>query len=344
MALNDSPTKHLVTLGMFIIDTFEFRNDDGELSGKTIAEQIGGGGTYCAIGARVWLPPDRVGMIVDRGHDFPIATQEALDKYGSEIWHFRDDSDRVTTKAVNIYRGDYRGFQYLTPRIRITPVDLEGTPLARPTQLHFICSPKRAAVILQEVREISEWTPITIYEPIPFRCVPEELPALRAILSEIVILSPNAEEAHSLLSLPGPPTKSSVEHAAQMFLDMGVGKNGSGSVIIRSGAMGAYVLSRDRPSGMWIDAYWREAETENVRDVTGAGNSFLGGLSAGLHFAKGDVYEASLYASVSASYTVEQNGLPRVDRGSTNREIWNGDRPEDRLKILRDRHALRHPA
>jgi len=184
-----------------------------------------------------------------------------------------------------------------------------------------------------------EWTPITIYEPIPDRCVPEELPALRAILHEIDILSPNAEEAHSLLSIPLPPTKSSIESVAQIFLDLGVGKDGSGSVIIRSGAMGAYALNRDRPSGAWVDAYWRDTEIENVRDVTGAGNSFLGGLSAGLLFSEGDVYEATFYASVSASYTVEQNGLPRVGRDSANREIWNGDRPEDRLKLIRDRHA-----
>ena len=40
MAPNSGSSKHLVTLGMFIIDTFEFRTEDGELSGETLAEQV----------------------------------------------------------------------------------------------------------------------------------------------------------------------------------------------------------------------------------------------------------------------------------------------------------------
>lgn len=61
-------------------------------------------------------------------------------------------------------------FEYLTPRIRITPFDLESTPLAAPNYLHFICSPERASSILVEIDQISHrtpWKPICIYEPIP---------------------------------------------------------------------------------------------------------------------------------------------------------------------------------
>jgi sugar/nucleoside kinase (ribokinase family) len=123
--------------------------------------------------------------------------------------------------------------------------------------------------------------------------VPEELPALIDVLPSIAVLrydfektrgecwsqsrgpfyfvsvrtSPNAEEALSLLSLPELPTKQSVEHAATKFLDMGVGKAGAGCVIIRSGAMGAYVTTREK-GGQWVDAYWIDNK-EKVIDVTG---------------------------------------------------------------------------
>jgi hypothetical protein len=60
-------------------------------------------------------------------------------------------------------------FQYLTPRIQITPCDLTDTPLFRPTTLHFICSPTRAAVIMSQVAQVESWSPVTIYEPIPVR-------------------------------------------------------------------------------------------------------------------------------------------------------------------------------
>jgi hypothetical protein len=79
-------------------------------------------------------------------------------------------------------------------------------------------------------------------------------------------ISPNAEEALGLLSVPLPPTKSSIEQACKAFLDFGVGPGGTGWVIIRSGSMGAYVASRSQP-GTWIDAYWRT--DERVVDVTG---------------------------------------------------------------------------
>jgi hypothetical protein len=35
------------------------------------------------------------------------------------------------------------------------------------------------------------------------------------------------------------------------------------------------------------------------------------------------------YAIVSASFTIEQHGLPTLKDG-----LWNGDRPEDRLHTL----------
>lgn len=90
---------------------------------------------------------------------------------------------------------------------------------------------------------------------------------------------------------------------------MGVGKENFGSVIIRSGALGAYVITSDR-KGQWIDAFWDSPENiDRVVDVTGAdysdslgacdytdrklgaGNTFLGGLAAGLFLANKDVYE-----------------------------------------------------
>lgn len=105
-------------------------------------------------------------------------------------------------------------FQYLTPRIRLTPNDLSDTVLANPKMLHFICSPARALTITSEV-EAQGWKPITIYEPIPVcalhadstwnqlslifvkdRCIPEELPSLKKVLHLISILRSVHEVNH----------------------------------------------------------------------------------------------------------------------------------------------------
>ena len=60
-------------------------------------------------------------------------------------------------------------FEYLTPRLRITPRDLLSTKLSRPRVLHFICSPTRAASILADIKLEEAWLPTTVYEPIPVR-------------------------------------------------------------------------------------------------------------------------------------------------------------------------------
>jgi len=82
------------------------------------------------------------------------------------------------------------------------------------------------------------------------------------------MLSPNAEEALSLLSRKDAPTKELVEWAAEMLLASGAEKDWHGWVIIRSGAMGAYVRSRAH-EGAWVEAYWTESDAEKVVDVTG---------------------------------------------------------------------------
>lgn len=146
------------------------------------------------------LPASEVGMIIDKGVDFPREIDATLRTYGESMWFFREQPDVATTRALNAYTGDHReyvcppqaaanpgyshcmqrshprpipcsfsSFQYLTPRIRIAPCDLTDTPLARPTTLHFICSPTRAAVIASQVAQVEGWSPLTIYEPIPVR-------------------------------------------------------------------------------------------------------------------------------------------------------------------------------
>jgi hypothetical protein len=124
-------------------------------------------------------------MVVDQGHDFPPEVRDKLNTFGSDMWLYRQH-DGETTRALNSYLGEVRGFvtarscaivvsfmrdhrfQYLTPRIRITPRDLVGTRLANPKHLHFICSPERALTIIAELEELL-WDSVTIFEPIPVR-------------------------------------------------------------------------------------------------------------------------------------------------------------------------------
>lgn len=61
-----------------------------------------------AVAARLFLPPDRCGMIIDRGEDFPEAFEKELNAYGEGMIWFRPRAGK-TTRAINIYSGGQIG-------------------------------------------------------------------------------------------------------------------------------------------------------------------------------------------------------------------------------------------
>ncbi|KAL2114354.1 hypothetical protein VUR80DRAFT_8869 [Thermomyces stellatus] len=85
---------------------------------------------------------------------------------------------------------------------------------------------------------------------------------------------------------------------------------------------------------MWIPAYHGDAS--KVVDPTGGGNAFLGGLSVALARGK-SIEEAVAWGSVSASFVIEQVGLPTLGRDEDGNETWNGERPDVRLKDFQRR-------
>lgn len=94
-----------------------------------------------------------------------------------------------------------------------------------------------------------------------------------------------------------------------------------------------------------MPAYHTAEAASRVVDVTGGGNSYLGGLTAWLathdepytNPAEDDVIEwlrgALASGAVSASFAIEQLALPRLETNSID-ETWNGDRPQRRLEEL----------
>ncbi|GAA6012021.1 hypothetical protein JCM11491_000138 [Sporobolomyces phaffii] len=337
----------VASLGLFILDTFEWRTPSSSNSADqgptTLLKRdegvIGGGGTYAMIGSRIWLEPEQVGILVDRGHDWDPQVEAQLDAFGRSMWIYRDKAGE-TTKALNLYTGEHRDFKYLTPRTRLEPQDLPDQ-FHSAQFLHFVCSPTRALVIHSQLS--SSWSPRLVYEPIPDRCVPEELDALRRILPHVGIFSPNHEEAAAFYGISPRQVvergQRGVEDLAQRFLDEGA----QDTVVIRSGAWGAYAVRKDRrDEGFWVPAYYAYDDADaqkKVVDVTGAGNSFLGGLMGGLVLHPDDLKTAVECASVAASFIIEQFGLPSVQRDRDGVETWNGSSPTERLCEIQDRNV-----
>jgi hypothetical protein len=184
---------------------------------------------------------------------------------------------RIRTQSSPSHSTD---FKYLTHRARLEPFDLPP-PLRTSQYLHFVCSPTRALVIhsqlLPPLNTTASWRPSLVYEPIPDRCIPEELPSLRQVLPHIAVFSPNHEEAWSFFGVSAADAnvrgRDGIEEVAQRFFAEGA----EGVVLIRSGALGAYAVKKGEEKGFWVEAYhsYEDKSTGKVVDVTGAGNSFL---------------------------------------------------------------------
>jgi len=135
-------------------------------------------------------------------------------------------------------------------------------------------------VIQSQISQVSSnWRPSLVYEPIPDRCVPEELESLRQVLPFISVFSPNHEEAWSFYGVKPDEVerrgKDGIEEVAMRFFEK---EGANGIVVIRSGAWGAYCLKKGAERGFWVSAYYPYDDAQaqkNVVDVTGAGNSFL---------------------------------------------------------------------
>lgn len=136
------------------------------------------------------------------------------------------------------------------------------------------------------------------------------------------------------------------------------------AAVLRCGQSGCcYALSADLPPGTLtndtldaVPVYWGQPfhqSQDKVKDPTGAGNAFMGGLMAALYEGK-DIHEGALgiaklrtdeeaivWANVAASFIIEQDGLPTMHK-VLGREVWNGDYPWERVAEMQRRDAESH--
>ncbi|SJL17483.1 uncharacterized protein ARMOST_21035 [Armillaria ostoyae] len=310
----------LAILGTILIDNI--RHPDGAES------HLGGGGLYAAVGARVWIPPETIRLPTGCSRSsVPKKFLEELDQFGEKVWMWDEESKESMLETEIVYEaGGARSFRYLNPRPPLTIASLNAQPVR---YLHFCCSP---ADLYTSLMMLSEPRPKIVYEPLPINCNPANLMALKSILPLIDVFSPNHEELELFLreghSIAVDETD--IKSLVSMYAEFG-----SRTTVVRAGARGCFISNKNPLLGActsrWLAPYWTAEEArENVLETTGAGNSFLGGLCAGMAIAGDDVFIGAAYGSVSASFVVQQPGLPRIFLGKE--ETWNGECPRQRLK------------
>ena len=278
--------------------TFSLIIDDLVLpDGRTYMGLLGGGGPQTAFGMKLWTAGS-VGICAGIGSDFPSAAQEWLDGMEIDTAGVRLQPQHPTLRAWQILEEDGTRTQIWRTRGSVIPAHLAFAPDLIPPAywgargFHFGIHPEHPNLaIMQALRARG-----TVVSVEPFRAAAQRLSdeELKTLLGSCDIFSPNVEEAISLVG-EGTPEELIERLAAA----------GAPIVALRMGATGSLVYAAAAGTLQHIPAV-----PVTVVDQVGAGNAYCGGFLVGW-LETGDLRLAGKYASVAASFLVEQYGLPR---------------------------------
>lgn len=283
-------TPHYITFSNIIIDDIVLWD------GRTFMGTLGGAGTHALIGMRVWS--DRLGYVATVGPDFEPAQRAQLEKLGIDLRGVVERVNYQTSRAwqlfepderrIEIMRTDLADFFDYTPRFEDMPADYHQ---ARGIHVQWGRTIDELNGLLDQLRQANPQV-VIVWEP-----ALEHLSGGEAefgpLLRRLDLLSPDLEQAWSMTGQDDPL------EMAHTLLAWGVP-----IVAIRMGARGSIVATGQ--GQRWQIPAVPPAE---LVDVTGAGNAYCGGFLVGLGEKLG-VLEAALYGAVSASFAIQQFGVP----------------------------------
>lgn len=236
-------------------------------------------------------------------------------------------------------------FKYTTPKLRLDHNSLDETLLSSKS-FHLISSPNRCSEqvngILERRVNVTLQTPLFIWEPVPDLCIPEELDNCLQTLKLVDVVSPNHSELCGFFGKQGDLStgevnKPIIEECCKQWLASGIGSNNQGVIVVRAGAAGCLICTRE--TQRWMPAF--HSSSLKVVDPTGGGNAFLGGLA--ICMARGQrsnqlglEEEAAAWGTVAASFAIEQVGIP-VLKHRDGKETWNDEDVLQRLAEYKQR-------
>lgn len=269
--------------------------------GRTFMATPGGAGTHALIGMRVWTRD--LGFVAFAGSDLPDEFRQELGQLGVDLWGVRIRDSIQTTRAWQLFETDGRRTEIFRSKksdFLGNVLDFEDIPPsylnARGFHLYWAKDIVDLPRFIDKLRQrnrtaVLVWEPSFIHKQISKR-------DLSAALPHVSLFSPDEEAACSMTNTD------QAEDALSALLEWG-----APAVAIRMGAAGSLLGTAN--GEQWLIP----AVPAEVVDVTGAGNAFCGGCVVGL--ALGDSYlDAALRSAVSASFAIEQFGIPAFDVSS----------------------------
>ena len=282
--------------------------------GRSSMNVTGGSGLHALVGMRVWS--DSIGYAASVGADLDQKHLDGLARFGVDVsglilrdgyataraWQIFEEDDT----RIEIFRTDYDDFD----KQKVTIADLPAS-YRNAKGFHIQWgSPTETEALIRDLRANNPHVTLAL-EATGVHSQDAEA-KYRQMLPHVALFAPDREEATALTG----------QTEAEAMIDALLAW-GAPLVAIRMGAKGSMVKAS---SG---EGWLLPAVPTTIVDVTGAGNSYCAGFVTGLGDGLSPL-EAALRGVVSASFALEQLGLPAwAERPSTE--------AERRLKWARER-------
>jgi len=295
-------------------------NDTVYADGRTSMADPGGNALYASVGANIWS--DQVGIVAVVGHDWPQDYTDTL-RTSAIKTEGLIQKDHKTLRAWTIYEssGYRRFFSRNIEVILLTPDPFSSTPLTAeeaaayseaarqvhlrnspipqelPEQLWEVdsihLSPMRMETMLTWIECLQDKPDIFVsvdISPYPLNGNLDD-PDLLKLLSRTDAFMPSEAEAETLMP----------DHTPSTFCRE-IAVRGPKIVVLKQGDHGATLYHREQDFLYQVHPF-----PADVKDSTGAGDSFCGGFAVG-YLETGNMLDAALYGTVSASFVIEEFG------------------------------------
>jgi len=273
--------------------------------GTTLMATLGGNSVHTAAAAAACGA--RVALVARRGEDFPAEAFELLTAAGVDMTYVVDVLGPTVRNWV-IYEPDgRRHWVYRTPVTRsaeVAPVPADVAPAVPAARVvHVAAMPlARAEAIVVEVRRVAPQAVVTLDTHEGWASEPAA--RVLALAGAVDLFEPSLEE---LQDLTGDRTPTGGLRALE--------RAGVRRAVVKAGSDGAYVLTGG-------DVLHVPALEVDAVDTTGAGDSFCGGVAAGLAAGLATVDAVALGVAVAGTAIQSSGSLRLLDHdGDVLREL-----------------------
>jgi cytidine kinase len=273
--------------------------------GRTQMGVLGGSGPQTAFGMKLWA--DAVGLVGGIGHNFPREAWAWLTAMEIDTAGVRHYPHHETLRAWQIFEWDGRRMQVWRSQGQAIPDQLalryDDLPESYRTArgFHYGIHPDHPNLVV--AHRLRNNGVIVGIEPFKHADRPLSADQVHAMVTAAPVFSPNLYEVETMLGPADPLTQ--LHRLAEA---------GAEIVALRLGDAGSLVHRADTGETWQIPAC-----PVDVVDACGAGNAYCGGFLVGW-VQTGDLRLAGLYGAISASFLVEQVGLPLPDLLNQRRE------------------------